>query len=104
MEKVRGVPEVVSRLHKVLAAPTTLVEGDHGGQGGIQTDAFGEVRGGARIVGIRVDRAHHADCGAHDIHRMRGDRKPLDRLDHLGVEPPQRPFELLELDELRLVG
>ena len=104
VQEVGGVAEVVPRLHEVLAVPAALVVGDDRGQLGEQPDRFGQVGLGRRVGRLGVVGADDAHRGAHDIHRVRGQRQLVDDPLDVVVQGPQRTLEGLELGQLAFVG
>ena len=104
VQKVRRVTEIVARFDQIETVAATLVVGDDRGQLGEQANRLGEVGFRRGALGVRVARADDAHRGAHDIHRVRGERQLVDdALDHR-AEVPQRPLERFEVGELLLIG
>ena len=101
IQEVGRVSEVCAGLDELLSATAALVVGDDRRELREKRDRLGEVRRGARVRGIRVVGSDHADGGAHNVHRMRGQRQVVDDAPHVGVEGTLGALELLELGELR---
>jgi hypothetical protein len=103
-QEVGRVAEVVARFDELELVTAALVVGDDRGQRGEQPDGLVEARLARVVERVRVGRADDAHGGAHDVHRVRGERQLVDDALDLVVEAAVRPLALLELGELAVVG
>jgi len=99
-EEVRGVAQVIARLHNVLAVPAPLVIGHDGRHGREKVNCLGHVGLPRGVLGQGVPCAHDRGRGPADIHRMRGGGQCVHHLLHDRIDRAAGAFPRGELRQL----